>query len=89
MGGVIWYVGRTPGLHLRDRRDIQLFGVYQALPDGMQNNKLVRVTAVTLSTGNGAEGGEETGLRPMTHQALLFLFNWTSWAGLQRSIWIN
>jgi hypothetical protein len=24
---VIWYVNRSPGLHLRDRREIQLFGL--------------------------------------------------------------
>ena len=40
-------------MHLRDRREIQLFGVYQALPAGMRNNKLNRVTAVALSTGSG------------------------------------
>lgn len=42
-----WYVCRTPGLHLRDRREIQLFGLKDQVLGGQGtwelNEEFVRV----------------------------------------------
>jgi hypothetical protein len=36
----IWYVCRSPGLHLRDRREIQLFGLRDQVLGGQCIGKL-------------------------------------------------